>query len=156
MQRIYLVGQISPKYEITYSWRKKVSKFFEATESIEIIDPCANSFNQRVLKKKRYAINGSERVLGIDVLPPKDLTYVLRSDIAFVNLNHYDPDKPLLGSFFEMAWYYMHPEKTVIAFAEDLDDYTCQHPFVRKAVHEWCKNEDEACFIVDRYFVGGE
>jgi len=63
----------------------------------------------------------------------------------------------LLGSFFELAWYFTMPEKTVIGFAEDLDSYLCQHPFVQQAVTTWCHDEYEAAAILNQYFttVGG-
>jgi nucleoside 2-deoxyribosyltransferase len=153
MQIVYLVGQISPKFEETYQWRRNVIENLKERDDIEIIDPCSNSFNQNILKENRYAIDKSgNREFGIDVLPSKDLTYVLRADIAIVNLNQYDPDKELLGSYFEMSWLYLHQEKTVIAFADDLERYNCKHPFVTQTVDTWCKNEDEVCYIIERYF----
>jgi len=150
METIYLVGQISPKFEETYLWRKKVTE--ELKGKFNIIDPCSNNFNSKLLEDKKYAVNGNSREFGIDVLVPKDLTSVLRSDIAIVNLNQYDPSKPLLGSFFELAWYYMYPEKTVIGFAKDLNDYKCQHPFVQQAVNAWCHDEEQVCYLVEKYF----
>jgi hypothetical protein len=78
---------------------------------------------------------------------------VLESDIALVNMTQYDPDKPLLGSFFELAWYFTHPEKTVIGFADDLNSYLCQHPFVQEAVNVWCGSVEEAVFMLQKYFV---
>jgi hypothetical protein len=152
METIYLVGQISPKYEQTYLWRRNVRKHYKDVPEIDIIDPCANPFNQRVLQENAYAVSRERRVGGIDVLPPKDYTYCKRSSIAMVNMNQHDPNKPLLGSFYELAWYYTMPEKVVIAFSNDLYDYLCQHPFVRQTVHVWCNNEFEACEIVDTYF----
>ena len=152
METIYLVGQISPKYDESYDWRENVRKFFQHREDIEIIDPCCNPFNQRVLKESSYAVTKEKRVNGIDLLPPKDFTYCRRSTIAIANMNQYDPDKPLLGSFFELAWYYTMPDKAVIGFAADLNDYLCQHPFVKQAVHVWCNTEDEACELVQNYF----
>jgi hypothetical protein len=83
MTTIYLVGQISPKFPITYEWRENVIESLNH-ENIEIINPCANSFNSEVLAQKKYAINGVDRYFGLDVLPPKDLTYVQRSDIGMV------------------------------------------------------------------------
>jgi hypothetical protein len=44
------------------------------------------------------------------------------------------------------------PEKTVIGFAEDLNDYECQHPFVQQTVTTWCRDEYEAAAIVKQYF----
>jgi len=154
MELIYLVGQISPKFEITYQWRRNIAERLKDKKEIKIIDPCLNSFNKNVLKEKRYAIGSDGKSeFGLGVLPPKDLTYVLRSSIAIVNLNQYDPNKELLGSYFELSWLYLHPEKTVIAFADDLNSYNCRHPFVSQTVHTWCKNEEEACYIIERYFV---
>lgn len=154
MEIIYLVGQISPKFEETYQWRRNVSQHFKGYKGINIIDPCINPFNEDILKEKRYAIGSNgEREFGIDILPPKDLTNIKRASISIVNLNQYDKTKELLGSYFEMAWLYLHPEKTVIAFADDLNSYNCRHPFVQKSVHTWCENEADACYIIKRYFV---
>jgi hypothetical protein len=152
METIYLVGQISPKFEITYKWRKNVRDYYKYKNNIQIIDPCSNPFNKKVLQENSYAVSKERRVNGIDLLPPKDYTYCKRSSIAIVNMNQYDPDKPLLGSFFELAWYYTMPEKAVIGFAEDLNQYVCQHPFVKQTVHVWCNDEMQACDLVDRYF----
>ena len=155
MNTFYLVGQISPKFEITYRWRKKIEEHFEGSSEIDFINPCSNPFNQKVLKKAKYAITKEKRSFGIDLLPSKDKTFVMRSNGAIVNMNQYDPDKPLIGSFFELAWYFDYPEKSVIGFADDLNDYQCQHPFVQKAVTQWCRDESEACYLIEKYFTTG-
>ncbi len=157
----YLVGQISPKYEITYKWRQNLQNYFKDTDEIQFINPCDNPFNKKVLEEKAYAVSKERRVNAIDVLPAKDYTFCKRSSAAIVNMNHYDHKKPLLGSYFELAWYFTMPEKTVIGFAKDLDEYECQHPFVQKAVTTWCHDEFEAAAIVEQYFltvngIGGE
>ena len=152
MELIYLVGQISPKYEVTYQWRRNLEDQFAGRQDIKFINPCANPFNKKVLEEKEYAVSKERRVDAIDVLPPKDYTFCKRSSMAIVNMNHYDPAKPMLGSFFELGWYYTMPEKTVIGFAEDLDDYQVQHPFVQQAVTTWCKDEYEAARILNQYF----
>jgi len=153
MELIYLVGQISPKYEVTYQWRQNLEDQFAGRDDIKFINPCANPFNQKVLQEKEYAISKERRVNAIDVLPSKDYTFCLRSSMAIVNMNHYDKAKPMLGSFFELGWYYTMPEKTVIGFAEDLADYQIQHPFVKQAVTTWCRDEYEAAAIVEQYFI---
>ena len=152
----YLVGQISPKFQVTYDWRKYViNQMSEYDRQVGFIDPCANSFNKKLVQDGEYAIKVAlkERSSGIDILPHKDYTFVLESDIAIVNMNQYDPNKPLLGSFFELAWYFAHPEKTVIAFADDLDSYLCKHPFVQEAVSVWCNSVEEAVFLLHKYFI---
>jgi hypothetical protein len=155
----YLVGQISPKFEVTYQWRKNVIDYFAEAKSghqIDFINPCSNPFNKKVLQKAEYAVQKNKRSWGIDLLVPKDRSYVKRSTMAIVNMNQYDPKKPLLGSFFELAWYREHPEKAVIGFADDLESYMCQHPFVQKTVHTWCNDEYEACQLLEKYFVDVE
>ena len=153
MELIYLVGQISPKFEITYQWRKNIKDQFSEIPEIKFIDPCANPFNRDVLKEKEYAVSEKRRVNAIDVLPAKDYTFCKRSSMAVVNMNHYDPAKPMLGSFFELGWYFTMPEKTVIGFGEDLNDYQVQHPFVQQAVTTWCHDEFEAAAIIEKYFI---
>lgn len=68
-------------------------------------------------------------------------------------MNQYDPDKPLLGSFFELAWYFDSPEKAVVGFADNMDDYLVQHPFVQQAVTVWCETVEEACYYIGKYFI---
>jgi len=151
----YLVGQISPKFDVTYGWRKYIREVMaKYDDQIGFIDPCANSFNSNLVDKREYAITLKSRSEGIDILPHKDYTFVKESDIAIVNMHQYDPDKPLLGSFFELAWYFLHPEKTVIAFHENFEeDYQCQHPFTQEAVSTWCSNIEEAVYLLHKYFI---
>jgi nucleoside 2-deoxyribosyltransferase len=152
MELIYLVGQISPKHEVTYQWRRNLETEFFGRPDIKFINPCDNPFNAQVLKEKEYAVSEERRVNAIDVLPAKDYTFCKRSTMAIVNMNHYDPAKPMLGSFFELGWYFTMPEKTVIGFAKDLNDYQVQHPFVQQAVTTWCNDEYEAALIIEKYF----
>jgi len=153
MELIYLVGQISPKYEVTYQWRQNLEDEFADRRDIKFINPCSNPFNKKVLEEKEYAVSKARRVDAIDVLPAKDYTFCKRSTMAIVNMNHYDPKKPLLGSYYELSWYFTMPEKTVIGFAEDLTDYEVQHPFVQQTVTTWCHNEYEAAEIIEQYFI---
>lgn len=150
----YLVGQISPLFPITYEWRLEVRNA-DYNGEIGFIDPCANQFNKKVLEEKRYAVTKENVSFGLNILPHKDYQFVMESHIAVVNMNQYDPNKPLLGSFFELAWYFANPEKTVIGFADDLNSYLCKHPFVQGAVSTWCNNEEEAIYLLRKYFITG-
>ena len=158
MEVIYLVGQISSNYEITYKWREYVvDRLKGVKDEIQIINPCSNPFNKDILKYKEFGIDYGvyTKEFGVEVITSKDYTYIKRCDIAIVNMNQYDLNKPLIGSYFEMAWLYAAPEKTVIAFADNLESYECKHPFVKQTVDCWCKNEEEACVLVERYFTRG-
>jgi hypothetical protein len=154
-ETIYLVGQISVDDERSYKWRKNVRRVFGANENWEIIDPCNNGFNRAVLENaggdtKRLRVY---KTAGIDLLVPKDYSYVDRSTMAFANMNHYDPRKPIIGSAFELAWYWQM-QKTVIGIFEGdhTQDVHCNHPFIKSAITTWVQDEWEACELAVHYF----
>lgn len=149
---IYLVGQISANVKETYTWRQGVVDFFR-NENFEIINPCGNNFNKSIAKIN-MDINNVYSSGGINIIPHKDYTYVKRSTMAFANLNIYDKEKPILGSFFELAWYYTMPEKTVIGIfdGDPNEAIQCKHPFVQEAVTTWVKTPEEACYLTLHYF----
>lgn len=152
----YLVGQITAN-PITYTWRDDVEQYFEYNDCVEIINPCNSLFNRRALKNNDGDINGfSEEAFkekGIVLLPHKDREYVKISNVAFVNMNMYTPEKPLLGSFFELAWYFDAPEKMVIGIFEGdhTKDFQCQHPFVDETIQTWVDCPLDACRLLERF-----
>ena len=84
----------------------------------------------------------------------KDFSYVERSTMCITNLNQYDEKKPILGSFFELAWYYTMPSKVVVGvFSGDpTPNIHTNHPFVRAAVNVWVQNEIEAAELLRYYY----
>lgn len=154
---IYLIGQISMDAPETYYWRQEVVSILGDNPQFELINPCNNEFNKDVLKKQgtdphRLKVYNTN---GVNVLVPKDRTYVKNSSMAFANLNIYDPKKPTVGTMFELAWYYDAPEKCVIGILED-DPKTHligNHPFVRSTIDVWVKNVEEACALAKQYFM---
>lgn len=154
-ESIYLVGQISIDSAATYEWRKNVRRCFANNPNWEIIDPCNNGFNQTVLENSGKDIHRKivYKTQGIDLLVPKDYSYVARSTMAFANMNHYDPRKAIIGSCFELAWYWQM-KKTVIGIFDGNpeEDLHCNHPFIKSAVTTWVKDEWEACKIAVYYF----
>ena len=153
-ERIYLIGQISPAALESFIWRENVRKYFEHRDDFDVVDPCLDEFNTRLVKE-----NVTERVeiykeKGIKLIVPRDRLYVLKSTIGLCNLNHYDPAKPIIGTMFELAWYCEMPEKAVIGiFDGDIkSDVTCSHPFIDRAVDTWVQNEEEACELIEHYF----
>ena len=163
-ERIYLIGQISSAREITYHWRKEVSLYFKDEEAFDIIDPCDNEWNS---DSDFFNFNGSDSKtseqlkvynrLGSGLIVPKDHSYVLRSSGCIANMNRYDANKPIIGTLFELAWYYQNPEKCVIGvFSDDwTSDTHCNHPFVRETVDVWCKDHMEAAHLLKYYYKRG-
>jgi nucleoside 2-deoxyribosyltransferase len=156
-QIIYLIGQISSKSEETYLWREDFKNridFYCLNDVVEIIDPCKNNFNNDI-KNKNFSIHETYNIEHTDVLVSKDRNFVKQSTIGIANLNTYDKDKPIIGTLFELAWYFDSPEKGVIGIFDG--DYTkdkiCNHPFVKQSVTLWVKTEQEAFNIIKNYFI---
>jgi nucleoside 2-deoxyribosyltransferase len=177
--KIYLVGQISGYNPKSYEWRENVRKYFEGLEDhFEIFDPCDNVFNQswktlngQASSEERKmrgevlseSLDGKEqgeilwitRTQGIGLIVPKDREFVKQADIILADMNHYDTNKPILGSFFELAWAYDAQEKSVIGIYDGYpkDNYICSHPFVKATVDVWVRDEKSACVLLEHYFV---
>jgi len=155
---VYLIGQISAREPETYRWRERVIARYRGDERANFIDPCSNGFNQGIRKIDKDKVSYTEMVYNINgtqLLVPKDKSYVCRSTMAIANMNSYDSEKPIIGTFFELAWYIDYPEKTVIGIfdGDPEKDIICNHPFVREAVNIWTKDEAEACAVMDHYYM---
>lgn len=155
-ETIYLVGQISVDKQVTYEWRKNIRRCFATRKDWEIIDPCNNGFNQQVLANaggdpKRLKVY---KTRGVELLVPKDYSYVKQSTMGICNMNHYDKKKPIIGTMFELAWYYSDPEKTVIGIFDGnpCEDVNCNHPFVKSVVDTWVKDEFEAAEMAMHFY----
>jgi len=156
MYTLYLIGQITAD-PITYAWRDAVDKYFEHNDCVEIINPCDCLFSRSALKNGDGDANGFSKAAfkekGIVLLPHRDREFVRISNVAFINMNRYTPEKPPLGSFFELAWYFDAPEKMVIGIFEGdhTKDFQCKHPFVDETVQTWVKSPLEACRLLERF-----
>jgi len=164
-EKIYLVGQISMINESTYLWRKDIREFFKSDTQLinnfDVIDPCLNEWligvNKEINKDGDDLKRGKiYKQRGMNLLVPKDYNYVLRSTGCIANLNQYDPLKPIVGSIFELAWYYQHPEKFVVGVFDGdwKDNILCNHPFVRETVDVWCRGHMEAAELIKNFYMG--
>jgi hypothetical protein len=154
---IYLMGQVSYNEE-TYNWRKRVREHYADSPFVEVIDPTNNNFNANVLesgkikKNKNNAITCYSDLPCIPLLPGKDRFYVANSNVLFVDMNHYTPEKPLIGTMFELAWAYDQPGKMIIGIynGDPEKNITTWHPFIRATIQTWVKNGDQACDLLDK------
>ena len=165
-EEIYLIGQISVDKEVTYMWRQDVRNFFRQeliiNDNFEMIDPCDNEFNK--MSQNFDGAKGPDphrlevyKTKGIGLIVPKDRSYVARSTGCLANMNHYDKKKKMIGTLFELAWYYDNPEKCVIGIFEGdpTKDEHCHHPFVRETVDVWCQDHMEAAQLLRDYYNRG-
>lgn len=151
---VYLVGQISTNAPRCFEWRTNVCNYFKNRSDFEIINPCEDAFNNTLINSN---IKDREKVYqqkGIQLLVPRDRMYVKKSTIGVANLNHYDEEKAIVGSFFELSWYMDCPEKPVIAIfrGNRKKDIVGFHPFIERAVDVWVQDEMEACDLLEYYF----
>ena len=152
---LYLIGQIT-KDEATYKWREYVRTYFRSRPEINFFDPCNNSYSREVLNNSKDVAAFRNYVKNTPqfskVLPVRDMNYVFSSDGAICNFNSYTPEKPFIGTFFELSWYMTTPWKPVIGVYDG--DYTenliCMHPFVQASVTTWVQKITEACDLVAR------
>ena len=157
----YLVGQITSDPQ-TYQWRKNVVSYFEGDDQVTFYDPCNNVFSQGVLKQSEGNVITFRKSASFNLLSPalpiRDFAYVLSSDGCIANMNLYTPDKPFIGTMFELAWYKMHPEKLVIGIfdGDPKDNLICWHPFVQSSIHLWVKNEYDACSVLKTLYCKGD
>jgi hypothetical protein len=153
---LYLAGQISSNPS-TYQWRARVRDYYRTNPFIRVIDPCSSEFNLQVLSNGDPNGKGySEKSLvekGINLLPFKDRGYVKESNVLFFDLNIYSPQKPSIGTFFELAWAFDDPSKIIIGILRgDLkESWLFNHPFIKNSIQEWVENEMEACVLLDRF-----
>lgn len=162
---IYLIGQISNDKQITYQWRQDVRKFFDPSliinSNFEMIDPCDNEWNKQITNfdgkvDDPHRLSVYKKV-GTGLIVPKDYSYVLRSTGCIANLNLYDEQKPMIGTMFELGWYYQHQGKCVIGVfdGDPTENIYCNHPFVRETVDVWCKDHMEAAQLLRDYYNRG-
>jgi len=153
-ETIYLCGQISVAAPESFDWRRRVREYFANRLDFNIIDPCMDDFNREMMEKGMEDRAKVYKTRGIKLIVPRDRIYVTKSTIAMANLNLYDEKKPMIGTMFELAWYFDASDKAVIGIYSG--DYTkdiyCNHPFVKRAVNVWAKDEKEASEMIDYYF----
>jgi len=153
----YLIGQITADQR-TYDWRKDVSAHFAEQEIFKFYDPCNNKFNLMALEFSENVQKFREFVRDnpqySQMIPTRDMGYVFSSDGAICNLINYTPEKPFIGTFFELAWYRLTPWKPVIGIfdGDHTVDLVCRHPFVWEAITTWVKSVEEACDLVETMF----
>lgn len=153
---VYLIGQITSDQR-TYKWRETIQEYMkDYSEYFDIISPCKSEFNKKLIEKNvgneekfsKWALRSSS-----SLLIPKDRRYVKIADIIIANMNVYSPERPFIGTIYELAWSYDSPEKMVIGIfdGDPNKDFQCKHPFVRETIHTWVKNETKACDLMLEY-----
>lgn len=148
MKTIYLCGNISSDPE-TYRWRGRATKLLKG---YNVIDPVTNRFNKQLLDFHGSdptvftitAIKRSQRILIT-----RDFNLVQSSDIILANLKLITPEKPPIGTLFELAWAW-YLRKSVIAIIGD--NLYSKHPFTASMFSATASDLEEAVQLIKDFF----
>jgi len=145
---IYLAGNISDDPR-TYGWREEYTQLVQGPY-FEIMDPCDNQFNQDHRGNIIHLRANPTEHLGL--LMPKDYHMVKIASIMVVNLELWTPEKPMIGTIFELDWAW-HAHLPVIGIVGDGTSPFCNHIWIKSvlAFGTMVKDVKEAAEIT-RYF----
>jgi len=145
---IYLAGNISNDPR-TYEWRETYTQLI-AGPYFEIMDPCDNQFNQDHRGNVAHVKDNPPEYLG--VLMPKDYHMVKIASIMVVNLELWTPEKPMIGTIFELDWarLFFLP---VIGIVGDGTSPYCNHIWIKSVLRFGTRVKDvKEAAEVTRYF----
>jgi len=141
---VYLAGAISED-DRTYLWREKFTKLIGEDRRVVIVNPCANKFNQDMRRVGNDGIEFIKEAMkrSQSLLKYKDYQLVKMVNVIVVNLELYSPEKPLIGTIFELDWADMVLKIPVIAVCGPKETQG-NNPYVQ---HSWvldcCKSRVE-------------
>jgi len=148
-RKIYLAGNISSDPE-TYKWREEATKLLK--DKYTILNPAANKFNKTLIKDHKGDAGGFlEEAIGKSqaILITKDFALVNSADIILVNLQIVTPEKPLIGTLFELSWAWLL-RKPIIAIMGN--NIYSKHPFVTCAISAKVNSVEEAAEVIKEFF----
>ena len=144
---IYLAGNISNDPR-TYEWREEYKQLVEG-ELFVCMDPCDNQFNQDHKGNVAHVKENPPEYLGL--LMPKDYHMIKKASIMVVNLELWTPEKPMIGTIFEMGWAIRDFFLPVIAIVGDGTSPYCTHIWMQACISTKVKDVKEAAEVT-RYF----
>jgi hypothetical protein len=102
---VYLAGAISEDPR-TYEWREKFTELIGEDRRVVIVNPCVNKFNQGMRNVGKDGMEFIKEAMkrSQNLLKNKDYQLVKMVNVIIVNLELYSPEKPLIGTIFELDW----------------------------------------------------
>jgi hypothetical protein len=154
--KIYLCGYIGGVQVIDKcsEWRNKLINRY--TPSMSGCECPLNITWMNPLEGKKVTTlgkNGLKSNIPTNAIIQRDYQSVIKSDILIANLDNFGADRPLLGSWFEIAWAFDH--KIPIIVITDNKLYSL-HPFISYSAAAIYKSVDD--LINDKiieYFISG-
>jgi len=128
MIKIYLAGYISgEKIEECIAWRKKIREHYDnwkGKEKYPIVwlDPLNGQILNSIDKE------GLKSAIPSKALIMRDFNCIKKADIIIANLTTFGADRPLIGTFYELAWAW-YLKKITIIITDEI--YYKEHPFIK-------------------------
>jgi nucleoside 2-deoxyribosyltransferase len=147
--KVYLAGTINTKDDYFQRWRKEASAFL-SNHGVMPLSPLAQ---KEVVQSTDGGVTSN--IPNEDIFQ-RDFTMVRSSHLILANLKLVGDlgtpiEKPLIGTWFEMAWAW-HDKKPIIAVIEP-DNYLFQrHPFITATVTHKFETLEEALHNIVSYW----
>lgn len=146
---VYLAGNISDDKR-TYEWREEYKQLVEGALFV-CMDPCDNQFNQDHRGNVAHVKDDPPEYLGL--LMPKDYHMVKKASLMVVNLELWTPEKPMIGTIFELGWSFFIFNLPIIAIVGDGKSPYCNHIWIRTIMTMGTRVKDvQEAAKVTRYF----
>ena len=151
---IYLAGNISQD-DRTYEWREKFTELMSDEPDVVIVNPCRNRFNQSM---RKFGSNGMEFLLEAvsraqGVLKPKDYQMISMCNLMVANLELVTPDKPLIGTIFELDWAKTIFHMPVIAITGGVTNAYTKHSWISDCCSAKVDTVEQAVKMVKDFFL---
>lgn len=129
LMKIYLAGYIAGSVidECT-SWRKKIREHYDTWPGGRYPISCMDPLNGE--RFSEISSDGNKGVIPSHAIVHKDYRCVELADLVIANLNTFGQDRPMIGTFFELAWAY--DKRKPIVLITDNESYI-NHPFLAYA-----------------------
>lgn len=153
---VYLSGSISSNID-TFNWRLEFEQEIEKRKlDIVVINPCRSKFDQIMfskLKTGKVDFNKESKKIPAGVLKRKDRQQVRISSLVVVNLAIHDPNRPIVGTIYELAWADELRLPVIAIIDEQNHNLYATHPFIVDSISQQAKSIQDAIDIIENFFV---
>lgn len=147
MKTVYLAGLISTTAMESIQWRREAEIFLR--EASVVLSPMRGKEN---LFKETSDGGVTSNVLTNSDVIIRDYNDIVHSDVILANLELFGSERPMIGTFCELAWAWEH-HIPVVAVASVTNVLMRTHPFVSSAVSHYCSDLDSAVDILLKHYL---
>lgn len=153
-QYVYLAGTINEDNR-TYEWREKFTELMKDEDSVVVVNPCANKFNQgmKSVGKDGMEFTREAKKRSQKILRAKDYQLVKMSSAIVVNLEFFSSEKPMIGTVQELTWARDIFYVPVIAITGKEDNIYTTHMWMDECCSAKVETVEEAADMIKTFFL---